>query len=95
MLLGRVPTARTRAAFRNFLSPVLLILDVIGDGGSQPFARESLALGFLPSGMLCVCVCSVCVSVWVLVYVSACICVSVTVYVAVYLRMCLCVPVCV
>lgn len=49
--LLRVLIARSRVTFRDFLFSVFLLLDMVRGGGRQPFARESLALGLLPSGL--------------------------------------------
>ena len=51
MSFGRVLIARSRVTFRDFLFSVFLLLDMVRGGGRQPFARESLALGLLPSGL--------------------------------------------
>lgn len=47
----RVLIAGSRATFRDFLFSEFLLLDMVRGGGRQPFARESLALGLLPSGL--------------------------------------------
>lgn len=90
------PNSKVKGDIQRFLVSVFLLLDMVRGGGRQPFARESLALGLLPSGLwmlslppslshfYCACVhtlLSLCICVFTFVCVCACTCVCLCVYV--------------